>query len=70
MRPRNEKITTALFAKREDVLAAMEQDIASVIGNGLAKADEIERFTEKNYAASVDGRFTWKIEERNIRKES
>ena len=66
MRPRCDIITTAVFAKREDALKAMEDDIASMIETEQVEYSEIERCEDQDYAVSVDGRFTWKIEERNF----
>lgn len=66
IRPRNDVMTTAVFAKREDALAAMERDIEGAIENEWLSDSEIERNSELDYAASADGRFVWKIEERVI----
>lgn len=59
-------MTTAVFAKHEDALAAMERDIEGAIENEWLSDSEIERNSELDYAASADGRFVWKIEERVI----
>ena len=66
MRPRSDIMTTAVFAKREDALATMERDIEGAIENEQISDSEVERNSELDYAASADGRFVWKIEERVI----
>ena len=66
MRPRSDILTTAVFTKREDALAAMERDIEGVIENERLSDSEVERNPELDYVASADGRFVWKIEERVI----
>ena len=69
MRPQSNVMTTAVFAKREDALAAMEQEIESSIENEQVSEAEIERDSEYDYAVSSDGRFSWKVEERIRRGE-
>ena len=66
MRPRCDMTTTAVFAKREDALAAMEHDIVSTIENKLIIESEIERHPDINFAVSTDGRFMWKVEQRVV----
>ena len=66
MRPRSDMMTASVFANRDDALAAMEEDIASAKENEQISDGEIERHAETDYAASVDGRFAWKVEERVI----
>lgn len=63
MRPRCDMTTTVVFAKREDVLTAMEHDIVCAIENQLVSESEIERHPEMGYAVSTNNRFMWKIEE-------
>lgn len=69
MRPQSNVMTTEVFAKREDALTAMEQEIESAIENEQVSEAEIERDSEYDYAVSSDGRFSWKVEERIIRGE-
>ena len=64
MRPRSDIITTAVFAKREDAVAAMKNDIDNMIEAEQVADAEIERDDDIDYATSTDGRFVWKIEER------
>lgn len=66
MRPRCDIITTAVFAKHEDALKAMENEIAGMIDAEQIEDLEVERFEAHDYAISTDGRFVWKIEERNF----
>ena len=42
-------MTTAVFAKREDALAAMERDIEGAIENEWLSDSEIERNSELDY---------------------
>ena len=66
MRPRCDITTTAVFAKREDALAAMEHDIANAIENELIIESEIERYPDIDFAVSTDERFMWKVEQRVV----
>jgi hypothetical protein len=66
MRPRYDITTTAVFAKREDALAAMEHDIANAIENELIVESEIERYPDVDFAVSTDERFMWKVEQRTV----
>ena len=66
MRPRCDITTTAVFAKREDALAAMEHDIVNAIENDLIIESEIERYPDIDFAVSTDGRFMWKVEQRVV----
>lgn len=67
MRPRSDVMTTAVFPSRDEAIAAMEQDIANAIENEQVSEGAIERCPDVDYAASVDGRFAWKVEERIVR---
>ena len=51
MRPRCDITTTAVFAKREDALAAMEHNIVDAIENELIIESEIERYPDIDFAA-------------------
>ena len=64
MRPRSDIATTAVFASHEAALNAMNRDISNAVRNGDVAEEGIERCGD--YAASADGRFSWKIEERQI----
>ena len=66
MRPRCDVTTTAVFAKREDALDAMEHDIANAIENELIIESEIERYPDIDFAVSTDERFMWKVEQRVV----
>ena len=66
MRPRCDIITTAVFAKHEDALKAMEDEISDMIDAEQIEDSEVERFKAHDYAVATDGRFVWKIEERNF----
>jgi len=66
MRPRSDVMTTVVFAKREDALAAMKQDIESALESEQISEAEIERDSESDYVVSTDGRFSWKVEERGV----
>lgn len=66
MRPRSDVLTTAVFSSREAAISAMEHDINDAIENGQAQECEIERNSGLDYAASFDGRFSWKIEVRTV----
>ena len=66
MRPRCDIMTTAVFAKHEEAFKAMEADIASMVESEQVEESEIERYVDQNFAVSADGRFAWKIEERNF----
>ena len=66
MRPLSDVTTTAVFATREAALEAMENDIESAIENEQTTESEIERHPECGYACTTDGRFSWKIETRNV----
>ena len=66
MRPRCDITTTAVFAKREDALAAMEHDIANAIESELIIESEIERYPDIDFAVSTDERFMWKVEQRVV----
>lgn len=67
IRPRCDITTTAVFAKREDALAAMERDIVSAIENWLIIESEVERHPDIDFAISTDGRLMWKVEQRAVR---
>ena len=69
MRPRSDVMTTAVFARREDALAAMEQEIGSAMENDQVRDAEIERISGSDYVVSADERFSWKVEERVVRDE-
>ena len=64
MRPRSDIVTTVIFFSHEAALSAMNRDISTAMENGDVERDGIERFPD--YAASSDGRFFWKIEERIV----
>ena len=66
MRPKCDITTTAVFAKREDALAAMEHDIMCAIESELIIESEIERYPDIDFAVSTDGRLMWKVEKRTV----
>ena len=66
MRPRSDQFTTAVFSTREAAEAAMEDDISTTIENGQIEGTDMFYCPDCGYAESGDGRFIWKIEEKNL----
>ena len=66
MRSASDMTTVALFATHRAAEKAMMQDIDEAIKNEQVSKTGISGSAKDGFACSADGRFSWKIERRNL----